>query len=82
MAFTAFFRNSVNTIDTVSIFAVTTLPIEIQTDKVGVSKNQMYHRYGISALTYEVGGETGRSAATAARIFAEELTRFMPERVL
>jgi hypothetical protein len=38
------------------------------------SKNFMYKRYGIPAVTYEVGDETDRhSTQAAARVFAEEL---------
>lgn len=51
---------------------------ENPTDKAGVSKNYMYHRYGIPASTYEVGDETDRRAVQdAARIFAEELMLLM-----
>lgn len=51
---------------------------ENPTDKVGVSKNYMYHRYGIPASTYEVGDETDRRAAQdAAQILAEELMLLM-----
>ncbi len=43
-------------------------------------KNFMYRRYGIPAVTYEVGDETDRDAAqSAARIFAEELMKLMLE---
>ncbi len=43
-------------------------------------KNFMYRRYGIPAVTYEVGDETDRGAAqSAARIFAEELMKLMLE---
>lgn len=51
---------------------------EHPTDKPGVSKNYMYHRYGIPASTYEVGDETNRAATqAAARIFAQELMELM-----
>ncbi len=43
-------------------------------------KNFMYRRYGIPAVTYEVGDETDRDAAqSAARVFAEELMKLMLE---
>jgi hypothetical protein len=51
---------------------------ENPTGAVGVAKNYVYHRYGIPALTYEVGDETDRTAVReAAVIFAEELMRLM-----
>lgn len=51
---------------------------ENPTDAIGVSKNYMYHRYGIPSSTYEVGDETDREAARqAAVVFAEELMRLM-----
>ncbi|MDH5621953.1 MAG: M14 family metallopeptidase, partial [Gammaproteobacteria bacterium] len=51
---------------------------ENPTGAVGVAKNYVYHRYGIPALTYEVGDETDREAIRqAAVIFAEELMRLM-----
>ncbi len=51
---------------------------ENPTGAVGVSKNYMYHRYGIPALTYEVGDESDRQAVRqAAVVFAEELMRLM-----
>lgn len=41
-------------------------------------KNYMYKRYGIPAITFEVGDETDRGVARdAARVFAEELMRLM-----
>ena len=44
----------------------------------GVAKNYMFKRYGIPAVTYEVGDETDRGATlAAARVFAEELMRTM-----
>ncbi len=50
------------------------------TDRIGVSKNYMYKRYGISASTYEVGDETNRAQIRAsATIFAEELMKLMLE---
>jgi predicted deacylase len=53
---------------------------ENPTDAVGISKNYMYHRYGIPSSTYEVGDETARGAARqAAAIFAEELMLLMLE---
>ncbi len=43
-------------------------------------KNFMYRRYGIPAVTYEVGDETDRALAQdAARVFAEELMQLMLE---
>lgn len=43
-----------------------------------IAKNYIYTRYGIPAVTYEVGDETDRVAArAAARVFAEELMRLM-----
>ncbi len=43
-------------------------------------KNFMYRRYGIPAVTYEVGDETDRELAqSAARVFAEELMELMLE---
>ncbi len=51
---------------------------ENPTDRIGVSKNYIYHRYGIPASTYEVGDETDRAAAqAAAAVFAEELMMLM-----
>ena len=51
---------------------------ENPTGAIGVSKNYMYHRYGIPAVTYEVGDETDRRAIRqAAVIFAEELMDLM-----
>lgn len=51
---------------------------ENPTGAAGVAKNYMYHRYGIPALTYEVGDESDREAIRqAAAIFAEELMRLM-----
>jgi len=51
---------------------------EHPTDKPGVAKNYMYHRYGIPASTYEVGDETDRAATqAAARVFAQELMEMM-----
>jgi len=42
------------------------------------AKNYMYERYGVPALTYEVGDETDREAAReAAKVFAEEMMRLM-----
>ena len=53
---------------------------ENPTTAVGVSKNYMYHRYGIPSSTYEVGDETDREAARqAAAIFAQELMLLMLE---
>ena len=49
-------------------------------DKIGVSKNYMYKRYGIPSSTYEVGDETDEEpAGAAAMIFAEELMKLMLE---
>ncbi len=43
-----------------------------------VAKNYMFKRYGIPAVTFEVGDETDRGATqAAARVFAEELMRQM-----
>ncbi|MDJ0747854.1 MAG: M14 family metallopeptidase [Woeseiaceae bacterium] len=43
-----------------------------------VAKNYMFKRYGIPAVTYEVGDETDRGATVAAAgVFAEELMRTM-----
>ncbi len=43
-----------------------------------IAKNYMFKRYGIPAVTYEVGDETDRGATVAAaRVFAEELMRTM-----
>ncbi len=51
-------------------------PVSVQSN----SKNFMYRRYGIPAVTYEVGDETDRIAAEhAARVFAEELMKLMLE---
>lgn len=51
-------------------------PVSVQNN----SKNFMYRRYGIPAVTYEVGDETDREAAQrAAQIFAEELMKLMLE---
>ncbi len=42
------------------------------------SKNYMYDRYGISAITYEVGDHTNRKAISdAAKVFAEEMMRLL-----
>ena len=47
---------------------------------IHIAKNYIYDRYGIPAITYEVGDETSRAATrTAARVFAEELMRQMLE---
>lgn len=51
---------------------------ENDTERVGVAKNYMYHRYGIPASTYEVGDETDRHATrAAAAVLAEELMLLM-----
>ena len=43
-----------------------------------IAKNYIYTRYGIPAVTFEVGEETDRNAARdAARVFAEELMQLM-----
>lgn len=43
-----------------------------------IAKNYIFARYGIPAVTFEVGDETDRKAArAAARVFAEELMRLM-----
>lgn len=45
---------------------------------IHIAKNYIFDRYGIPAITYEVGDETDRRATlAAARIFAEELMRQM-----
>ena len=50
------------------------------TTQIGVSKNYIYKRYGIPALTYEVGDETDRPAIrVAAKVLAEELMLLMLE---
>ncbi len=42
------------------------------------SKNYMFKRYGIPAVTFEVGDETDRTATqTAAAVFAEELMKLL-----
>lgn len=42
------------------------------------SKNYMYDRYGIAAITYEVGDETPRNAIDlSATVFAEEMMRLL-----
>ena len=47
-------------------------------ERIGVSKNYMYKRYGIPSLTYEVGDETERPAIRAsATVFAEEMMKLM-----
>ncbi|MEM7430670.1 MAG: M14-type cytosolic carboxypeptidase [Pseudomonadota bacterium] len=57
-------------------FGVSRSPIQ----NAAVAKNYFYERYGIPAITYEVGDETDRAAARAAAIvFAEELMRLMLE---
>lgn len=51
---------------------------EAPTKNPAVAKNYIYARYGIPAVTFEVGDETDRNAArAAARVFAEELMRQM-----
>lgn len=43
-----------------------------------ISKNYIYKRYGISAITFEVGDNTDRKAiADAAVIFAEEMMKLL-----
>jgi predicted deacylase len=43
-----------------------------------IAKNYIYTRYGIPAVTFEVGEETDRDATrNAARVFAEELMKLM-----
>ncbi len=45
-----------------------------------ISKNYMYDTYGISAITYEVGDHTPRSAIKmSAEVFAEEMMRLLLE---
>ncbi len=45
-----------------------------------ISKNYMYDTYGISAITYEVGDATPRSAIKlSAEVFAEEMMRLLLE---
>ena len=42
------------------------------------SKNYMYARFGIPSITFEVGDETERAAATAASaVFAREMMKLM-----
>ena len=51
---------------------------ENDTERLGVAKNYIYHRYGIPASTYEVGDETDRHATReAAVVLAEELMSLM-----
>jgi len=50
------------------------------TEREGVAKNYMYHRYGIPSSTFEVGDETDRGLTMlAAAVFAEELMSLMLE---
>ena len=45
---------------------------------MAIAKNYIYARYGIPAVTFEVGDETDRGATrVAARVFAEELMQLM-----
>ena len=45
---------------------------------MAIAKNYIYARYGIPAVTFEVGDETDRNATrSAARVFAEELMQLM-----
>jgi len=45
-----------------------------------ISKNYMYDTYGISAITYEVGDATPRSAIKlSAEVFAEEMMKLLLE---
>lgn len=44
------------------------------------TKNYFYSRYGIPAITYELGDETDRSAVTtSSKVFAEEMMRLLLE---
>jgi len=50
------------------------------TEKEGVAKNYMYHRYGIPSSTFEVADEADRELTrAAAAVFAEDLMRLMLE---
>ena len=45
---------------------------------MAIGKNYIYERYGIPAVTFEVGDETDRNIArAAAKVFAEELMQLM-----
>ena len=45
---------------------------------MAIGKNYIYERYGIPAVTFEVGDETDRTATrAAAKVFAEELMQLM-----
>ena len=45
---------------------------------MAIAKNYIYERYGIPAVTFEVGDETDRGVArVAAKVFAEELMQLM-----
>lgn len=45
-----------------------------------ISKNYIYEKYGVSAITFEVGDDTPRSAIKAsAEVFAEEMMRLLLE---
>lgn len=45
---------------------------------MAIGKNYIYERYGIPAVTFEVGDETDRNIArAAATVFAEELMQLM-----
>lgn len=45
-----------------------------------ISKNYMYDQFGISAITFEVGDHTQRSAIkSSAKVFAEEMMRLLLE---
>ena len=45
---------------------------------MAIAKNYIYSRYGIPAVTFEVGDETNRNVTqAAARVFAEELMQLM-----
>lgn len=55
-------------------FALTQGPASDMT----IAKNYIYERYGIPAVTFEVGDETDRNVTrTAAKVFAEELMQLM-----
>jgi len=56
-------------------------PFELEqkaTTSTGVGKNYVFARYGIPAVTFEVGDETDRNVTrAAAKVFAEELMQLM-----
>ena len=53
---------------------------EHATPETANGNNDIYRRYGIPSMTYEVGDETSRADAfAAARVFAEEFMRLLLE---